>query len=396
MKKDARFRCWFLEVNKKSLDALVAKGRIQGEALLDPAKLAEQLQKAWEGSGEGRTAAVAVCESAGGLFHAHAALYNEKSAISRSVVSNFFGKAHADPQRGSKEDVAAYLQKTGKFEEKGEKVLATIGLEKIQDGRRKRPPKNEAAEKPMWAVWKDLIDAGIPIPQIVEEYPTAIPHMRNLENYVELLHKAKFENVKRTIHVTYVWGKTRTGKSTSVYDRHGYAAVYVVRDGDMPFDQYKYQPVVLFEEFRSGVPYMEMLRYLDGFPMTLRARYHDRTACYTEVYMVSNWPLERQYEDLKTSDAASYRAFLARINTVEMHVGSDAVDVLQKIIDWHTAHKGSLPSSAERWFKAIDFALGVIYYESVRLYLSRDKNGIPTDFPDDDVVVVPAPPEYGF
>lgn len=35
-----------------------------------------------------------------------------------------------------------------------------------------------------------------------------------------------------------------------------------------------------------------MLNYLDGYPLMLPSRYADKAACYTEVYLVSNIPLE--------------------------------------------------------------------------------------------------------
>ena len=53
------------------------------------------------------------------------------------------------------------------------------------------------------------------------------------------------------------------------------------------FDSYHGQPVLVFEEFHSQIPIAAMLNYLDIYPLQLPARYHDRTACYTTVYILS-------------------------------------------------------------------------------------------------------------
>ncbi len=61
-----------------------------------------------------------------------------------------------------------------------------------------------------------------------------------------------------------------------------------------------------------------MLNYLDIYPLTLPARYTDRTACYTKVYLTSNVPLDEQYRDIQRYQWETWKAFLRRItNTIE-------------------------------------------------------------------------------
>ena len=59
-----------------------------------------------------------------------------------------------------------------------------------------------------------------------------------------------------------------------------------------------------------------MLNYLDIYPITLPARYNDRTACYTKVYITSNIPLEQQYRDIQRDKLETWRAFLRRVKNV--------------------------------------------------------------------------------
>ena len=42
-----------------------------------------------------------------------------------------------------------------------------------------------------------------------------------------------------------------------------------------------------------------MLNLLDVYPPILPARYSDKVACFTKVYITSNLPLNRQYETVQ-------------------------------------------------------------------------------------------------
>ena len=82
------------------------------------------------------------------------------------------------------------------------------------------------------------------------------------------------------------------------------------------FDAYTGHPVIVFEEFHSQIPITSMLNYLDIYPVMLPARYYDRVACYTTVYITSNIPLEQQYTEIQRSKLETWNAFLRRIHTV--------------------------------------------------------------------------------
>ena len=100
------------------------------------------------------------------------------------------------------------------------------------------------------------------------------------------------------------------------------------------FDGYHGQDVLVFEEFSSQIPIEDMLNYLDIYPLTLPARYTDRIACYTKVYITSNIPLEEQYRDIQRVQMETWRAFLRRITNVVEYL-PDGTPVTHK--------KGELP-----------------------------------------------------
>ena len=72
----------------------------------------------------------------------------------------------------------------------------------------------------------------------------------------------------------------------------------------------------MFEEFNAQIPIEDMLNYLDCYPLMLPARYNDRVACYTKVYITSNQPIERQYRAEQTDRPETWRAFLRRIDNI--------------------------------------------------------------------------------
>ena len=102
-----------------------------------------------------------------------------------------------------------------------------------------------------------------------------------------------------------------------VMEKYGYSAVYRVTDYSHPFDGYKGQDVIIFEEFRSSLSIGDMLNYLDGYPLELPCRYANKVACYTKVYMISNIPLEQQYRNVQVDNPETWNAFRRRIKQVQ-------------------------------------------------------------------------------
>ena len=59
-----------------------------------------------------------------------------------------------------------------------------------------------------------------------------------------------------------------------------------------------------------------MLNYLDHHPTKLKARYQDRVACYTKVYIVSNWSFDALYKKEQKTDKNTYDAFKRRFHFI--------------------------------------------------------------------------------
>ena len=102
-------------------------------------------------------------------------------------------------------------------------------------------------------------------------------------------------------------------------ESHGYSGVYRVTDYAHPFDSYAGEEVLLLDEYASNFKIRDLLNYLDGYPLTLPARYSNRVACYTRVYIISNLCLTKQYPEIQYQSPATYAALLRRIQKVRRY-----------------------------------------------------------------------------
>jgi len=163
-----------------------------------------------------------------------------------------------------------------------------------------------------------LIKSGVPLHDLREEYePQFFMFQSRFEKERVLYLEKQFKNIFRDITVSYIHGSTGVGKTRSIAERFGYDRLYRVTEYDQrAFDNYDGQDIIIFEEFRSSFKIAQMLNYLDGHPCRLPARFTDKTACYTQVFITTNIPLTKQYPNVQTEEPETYKAFARRIHNV--------------------------------------------------------------------------------
>ena len=159
----------------------------------------------------------------------------------------------------------------------------------------------------------ELIKSGATNEQIVDTVASAYRDIEKVERVRSMYRDSQFKNCWRDLEVTYIFGKTGSGKTRGVMDKYGYENCYRVTDYKHPFDTYDGQDVLIFEEFRGGLKHGDMLNYLDGYPLLLPCRYFNRQACFTKVFIITNIPPDQQYQSV---DPESRQAFFRRIRVV--------------------------------------------------------------------------------
>ncbi len=258
----------------------------------------------------------------GSTPHTHVYLVFENAVMFSTIQKRFYG-AHIELAKGSNQENRDYVRKEGKWAETEKQV--TNRPETFEESG-ELPPDPERRQNHSEAVLTMLQD-GATNAEIIQELPSAIYHLPNIDRARQTLLEDRFRTTWRTLEVHYIWGKTGVGKTRGVMEKYGYENVYRVTNYDHPFDQYQGQDVILFDEFRSSLPLAQMLNYLDGYPVMLPCRYADKVACFTKVYVVSNLAFEEQYPVMQLEQPASWAAFKRRFQSITCKLpdGSDSL-----------------------------------------------------------------------
>lgn len=257
-----------------------------------------------------------MADEEGSMYHTHIYVVFA-SRVRFSMVKRYFPEAHIEKCRGSVSDNVNYIKKSGKWEldegKQEKKIQGTFEEYGTQ------PPDSKGKRSDMSDLYQMVLDnmTNAEILAINQDYILQIDKLDKIRTII-LTERFK-ETVRLDLEVTYISGATGTGKTRGVLESNGYSNVYRVTDYLHPFDGYTCQPVICFDEFRSSLKLKEMLLYCDIYPIELPCRYANKFACYNKIYIVSNWPLEKQYFEVQKEDKESWKAFLRRIHKVVLY-----------------------------------------------------------------------------
>ena len=250
-----------------------------------------------------------------GTYHTHIFLYSP-SPMRFSTIKGRFPTAHIEKAYGSAKDNRDYIRKEGRWAEtdKAETSVADT-FEEWGD----LPSEKEEASPDKYRLLQSLREGMTPL-EAVEDNPDRFYHYREIETVRQSILEDTYSTIMRQVEVTYLFGASGTGKTRGIFERHNPKSICRITDyggrNGVRFDAYRCQDVLVFEEFHSQIPISAMLNYLDVYPIMLPARYNDRVACYTTVYLTSNIPLEAQYQEIQRYQLETWYAFLRRIHNV--------------------------------------------------------------------------------
>lgn len=278
-----------------------------------------------------------------GTYHTHVYIQS-RGGIRFSSLKKKFEGAHFDMARGTALDNMHYVSKTGKWENskkaetKVENTFEEFGDMPVE----RQGSRNDLAD--LYSMIKD----GMSDFDILEQMPDALANIERLDKVRQIIRQEEFKNHFRQLDVTYVYGDTGTGKTRGIMEQYGYPNVYRVTDYLHPFDGYRGQDVLMFEEFRSGIPISNMLTYLDGYPLELPCRYSNKYACYTKVYIVTNVPIHDQYTNIQKESYSSWLAFLRRFSKVVHYTkgGVEYFDIELVKDDWRLRESSAFDGGA--------------------------------------------------
>ena len=247
-----------------------------------------------------------------GTFHIHVYVKTIRS-VRFTTLKKLFPYAHIDACKGTSKEVRDYVFKEDKWRD-SEKNATNIVESHIELG--VCPPDDKQGKRNDLNDLYDGVRNGMTNVEIVEYNPRLVTRLKDMDALRTAILYEENRRKIRNVEVIYLYGDTGSGKSRYVLEKYGFENVYRVTDYKHPFDSYQTEDVIVFEEFRNSIKIEHMLTYLDIYPLTLPCRYNNKQACYTKVYILSNWDYYMQYnairQDAKHRD--TYDAWNRRIH----------------------------------------------------------------------------------
>lgn len=276
-----------------------------------------------------------MCDEIGeeGTYHTHLFIFRD-NPMRFSMVKNKFSSAHIDYCRGSTQDNRDYVRKEGKYKDTDK---AETNLPNTFEEFGECPIEEQGKRNDLNDLYR-MIKDGMSNYDILESNPNYMLQIDKIERCRQTVREEQFKNTFRELQVEYWYGDTGQGKTRTVMERYGYENVYRVTNYKYPFDGYRGQDVIIFEEFCSSLKIQEMLTYLDGYPLDLPCRYNNKTACYTKVYILSNIPFDEQYRDIFREYPETFKAFKRRIGCIKRFTDKGLVDY-QNMADYEFSRR---------------------------------------------------------
>lgn len=298
---------------------------------LSEQEICDTVLNMWVNSKPGRIGAVTYCVSGRGLHHLHMVLEVQNSDSDRfrfSTIHKIYGqKFHIEPTRGNKTEAEDYINKVGKYAEKGEIVLAKAVYGEIQG--------NKGNRSDLAAV-EDMLAQGLTPNEIMDKSIT-------LRRYEKMIRDAYYRKrdletpFVRPVRVVYHVGATGTGKSYGAnfqIQQLGSDKVYFTKDYDTGFmDGYNGQEILWLDEYRGQLKYATFLSMLDVYKTQMHARYSNVLMLWKEVHITSVLPPEAIYENMINSsryaNLDTYGQLKRRIDTIIYHYKNEKNEYCQ-------------------------------------------------------------------
>lgn len=140
--------------------------------------------------------------------------------------------------------------------------------------------------------------------------------------------------IYKEIEVHVLYGDSRSGKTRSVYEKHGDENVCKLKCvGDrLWFSNYQGQDVLLIDEFYGQIKFTEMLSILDNYRQDVEIKGGHKIAKWTKVYLTSNCHPKKWYNNWAKIPRGPAIAFMKRITTITKKVNVE-VQKLDNIFD---------------------------------------------------------------
>lgn len=285
--KNFKARAWMITTHIANME----KAGLKEDEYKEPEFLARFLMETWENSGKNRVCAIAVCVSASGCYHAHGALYGNLTTLGN--VSKIMYDSHVEPQLSGKKELKSYLLKEPPYDEKGEQVLYTEGLDNIQDSKGRRSDIESIEE---------LLEKGLTPTEIMEEHFAYRKYEKMIKSAFVDKRIKETPLIKEMYNEWHV-GASGSGKTYYYYqlcEMYAPESIYLATDFESGgFDFYIEQgapPILFMDEFKGNMRFSQLLTILDKYSRTqTHCRYSNTYNLWTRCIITSIFPPDEVY-----------------------------------------------------------------------------------------------------
>lgn len=238
-----------------------------------------------------------------------------KNGIRFTTLQKKFPTAHIENALDTSAHNRDYILKDGKWKDTPKNETSIEGTFE-ESG---TLPNNEltfASNQQFYGTLYQLISDGLTDGEILSYNPNYIPHLKQFQLIRNALKEGSCSYQCRDLEVHYIYGANRWNKIEEIQNIYGIENVYCISDYENPFDDYSNQEVIVFEEYQNSLPFLTLNHYLQKYPIKVGNNYNKKTACYTKVYIVSDIPLQKQYQNEQTSFSGYTHLFLDKIVSI--------------------------------------------------------------------------------
>lgn len=310
--KDVVTKSWFCVLNNPENHGYLGT----------PQEIVDKLCEEWCISSPTRTGAWIYCISADGLHHVHMVLEDVKSMRFSMIKKSYAVGMHFEPTKGSKEQAEDYINKRGKFEEKGEQIISVARHGEI---------KGCQGQRRDLEILEELLNSGKTPDEIMS---LSLNYRRHEDLIVSAFRDKRKKEVGFMRDVNVIWhvGESGSGKSyfaKMLIEKIGLESIYFMTEySNGCFDNYMCQPVLFMDEYRGQFPYSLFLTLLDVYVSEQHARYHNISTLWNEVHITSVKTPDMIYRDNIQDDFErsidTFEQLRRRINTIIYHWKDDS------------------------------------------------------------------------
>lgn len=274
-----------------------------------------------DGNEEKRSAAANYEIGENGVHHSHLIL-EAKNQTRFSAIKKLYPTIHVELTRGSREQVIAYLNKSGKHEEKSHTTVVAMMNHGVIEA-------NQQGKRTDLETIQELLEGGLSPEQIMRQN---LSYRKFSKMIKEHYYQMQIENAPLTKDMKVYWhlGVPGSGKSfpqVQLKKTFGTDSVYVLSDyGTGGLDNYVGEPILFMDEFKGDIDYQTFLKLLDVYPNQVHARYSNIYALWDTVHISSIFTPNQIYKILVSDKKRKHDPIdqlYRRIHTIVYHFKTD-------------------------------------------------------------------------